>query len=183
MERIFRLALVRIPDFRRLCASVLFNAVGMMGETVVLGWLTLELTDSPLLVGVAMSMRMLPLFFVGVPAGALADRFPRQRLLMLTGVGQAITAATLGTLTWLGHVTFAHVLLLTLAAGTFRGLEHAARQSYTHDVVGAAGLLPGLAVLGVAMRVGWLVGSLGAGYVIAHAGSGAAYVMVAVGFL
>src|SRR5919198_410666 len=121
MERIFRLALVRIPDFRRLCASVLFNAVGMMGETVVLGWLTLELTNSPLLVGVAMSMRMLPLFFVGVPAGALADRVPRHRMLMLTGAGQALTAGTLGVLTMLGQVTLAHVLLLTLAAGTLRG--------------------------------------------------------------
>ena len=162
---------------------MLFNAIGMMGETVVLGWLTLELTNSPLLVGVAMSMRMLPLFFVGVPAGALADRFPRQRLLMWTGAGQALTAATLGMLTTLGQVTLAHVLLLTLAAGTLRGLEHAARQSYTHDVVGAAALLPGLAVLGVAMRAGWLVGSLGAGAVIARFGTGAAYLAVAAGFL
>lgn len=172
-----------MPDFRRLGVSVLFNSIGMMGETVVLGWLALELTNSPLLVGVAMSMRMLPLFFVGVPAGALADRFPRQRLLIMTGAGQALTASTLGVLAWLGYVTFAHVLLLTLAAGTLRGLEHAARQSYTHDVVGAATLLPGLAVLGVAMRVGWLVGSLGAGVVIARVGSGAAYFLVAGGFL
>jgi len=172
-----------VPDFRRLGVSVLFNSIGMMGETVVLGWLALELTNSPLLVGVAMSMRMLPLFFVGVPAGAVADRFPRHRLLMLTGAGQALTASTLGALAWLGYVTFAHVLLLTLAAGTLRGLEHAARQSYTHDVVGAAALMPGLAVLGVAMRVGWLVGSLGAGVIIARVGSGAAYFMVAAGFL
>ena len=64
----------------------------MMGETVVLGWLTLELTNSPFMVGAALSMRMLPLFFVGVPAGALADAFPRHRLLMLTGFGQALTA-------------------------------------------------------------------------------------------
>src|SRR5262249_36780463 len=157
--------------------------IGMMGETVVLGWLALELTDSPLLVGVAMSMRMLPLFFVGVLAGVLADRFPRQRLLMVTGVGQALTASTLGVLTWQGSVTFGHLLLLTLAAGMLRGLEQAARQSYTHDVVGAAGLLPGLAALGVVMRVGWLVGSLGAGVVIASVGSGAAYFMVAAGFV
>ena len=172
-----------MPDFRRLGVSVLFNSIGMMGETVVLGWLALELTNSPLLVGVAMSMRMLPLFFVGVPAGALADRFPRQRLLMVTGAGQAVTASTLGALAWLGHVTFTHVLVLTLAAGTLRGLEHAARQSYTHDVVGATALMPGLAVLGVAMRLGWLAGSLGAGVVIAHVGSGAAYFVVAAGFL
>ena len=155
----------------------------MMGETVVLGWLTLELTNSPFLVGVAMGTRMLPLFFVGVLAGALADRFPRHRLLMLTSSGQALTAATLGLVTWLGVVSLGHVLVLTFCAGVLRGVEHAARQSYTHDVVGPASLINGLAILGVAMRSGWLLGSLGVGAVIAQAGSGVAYFTVALGFL
>jgi MFS family permease len=155
----------------------------MMGEVVVLGWLALELTDSPFLVGVAMGMRALPLFFVGVPAGVLADRFPRHRLLMVTGAVQAVTTATLGLLTLLGLVSLAHLLLLTFVAGVTRGLEHSTRQSYTHDVVGAAALINGLAALGVAMRAGWLVGSLGAGAVIAHFGSGVAYLAVAVSYL
>ena len=154
----------------------------MMGEVVVLGWLTLELTNSPFMVGAAMSMRALPLFFVGVPAGALADQFSRHRLLMLTSAGQALTTATLGTITVLGHVDIAHVLVLTLAAGVFRGIEHAARQSYAHDVVGPAALVSGLAVLGVAMRGGWLLGSLGLGAVVAHFGSGVGYFVVALGF-
>jgi MFS transporter len=64
-----------------------------------------------------------------------------------------------------------------------RGIEHAARQSYTHDVVGGAALMNGLAVLGVAMRSGWLVGSLGAGILIASLGSGAAYLAVAASYL
>jgi Major Facilitator Superfamily len=162
---------------------VFLNSIGMMGETVTLGWLALELTNSPFMVGVAMAMRMLPLFFVGVPAGVLADRFPRHRLLMLTGAGQALTASVLGVLALRGRVGVAHVLLLTLAAGVFRGVEHAARQSYTHDVVGPAALMNGFAVLGVAMRSGWLLGSLGAGAIIAHLGSGAAYLGVAVTFL
>jgi len=183
MGPIFRLALFRLPEFRRLGASVLANSVGMMGENVVLGWLTLELTNSPLLVGAAFGTRTLPLFFVGVPAGALADRVPRRRLLVLSGAGQALTACALGVLTLLGVVSLAHVLLLTLAAGTLRGLEHAARQGYTHDVVGGAALVPGMAVLGVAMRAGWLVGSLGIGAIIARYGSGAAYLAVAAGFL
>jgi len=162
---------------------MLLNSVGMMGEVVVLGWLSLELTNSPFLVGVAMSMRALPLFFIGAPAGALADRFSRRRLLMVTGVGQALTAGTLGTLALLGLVAYGHLLVLTLTAGMLRGLEHAARQSYTHDVVGAPALMRGLAVLGIGMRSGWLVGSLGAGAIIAHFGSGAAYLTVALGFL
>jgi len=154
-----------------------------MGEIVVLGWLTLELTNSPFIVGAAMGTRMLPLFFVGVPAGALADRFSRRRLLMLSGVGQAVTAATLGAFALSGQVTLAHVLVLTLAAGVLRAVEHAARQGYTHDIVGPAALVHGLAVLGVAMRGGWLLGSLGVGAVIARFGSGAAYLAVALAFL
>jgi hypothetical protein len=180
---IFQLTLFRLGDFRRLSASVVLNSVGMMGEVAVLGWLTLELTNSPFMVGAAMSMRMLPLFFVGVPAGALADQFPRHRLLVVTGAGQAVTAATLGVLALLGMVSLAYVLVLTLAAGVFRGVEHAARQSYTHDVVGNAALVNGFAILGVAMRAGWLLGSLGVGVVIAHFGSGVAYLAVALGFL
>src|SRR3989454_12170166 len=183
MGPIFRLALFRLPDFRRLGASILLSSVGMMGENVVLGWLTLELTNSPLLVGVAFGTRTLPLFFVGVPAGALADRVPRRHLLVISGAGQALSASTLGVLALAGHVTLTHVLLLTLAAGTLRGLEHAARQGYTHDVVGGAALVPGMAMLGVAMRAGWLVGSLGVGAIIARFGSGAAYLAVAAGFL
>ena len=155
----------------------------MMGEVVVLGWLTLELTDSPFMVGLAMGMRMLPLFFIGVPAGALADRFPRRRLLMLTGAGQALTAATLGAFALSGRITFAHVLGLTLAAGVLRAVEHAARQGYSHDIAGPTALVHALAVLGVAMRGGWLVGSLGVGAVIARWGSGAAYLAVALAFL
>jgi MFS family permease len=176
-------SLFHLRDFRWLSANMVLASVGMMGEIVVLGWLALELTNSPFLVGLAMGARALPLFFVGVPAGVLADRWPRHHLLIATGVGQALTAATLGTLVLFGVVGLPLLLLVTLTAGTLRGVEHAARQSYTHDVVGPQRLVPGLAVLGVAMRAGWLAGSLGAGAVIAVLGSGPAYLAVSAAYM
>jgi len=89
----------------------------------------------------------------------------------------------MGVLALSGAVSLAQLVLLTFVGGTLRGLEHAARQSYAHDVVGAAGLVSGLAILGVAMRAGWLVGSLGAGAIIARYGSGHAYLFVAAAYL
>jgi len=172
-----------LPDLRYLGAGTLLNSIGMMGEVVVLGWLALELTDSPFLVGAAMGARALPLFFVGVPAGVIADRLPRHRLLTATGAGQAVTTALMGVLVLAGAESLTQLILLTFVGGTLRGLEHAARQSYAHDVVGAAGLVSGLAILGVAMRAGWLVGSLGAGAIIARYGSGHAYLFVAAAYL
>lgn len=159
--------------------GTVLNSVGMMAELVVLGWLALTLTDSPFMVGLAMGARALPLFFVGVPAGVLADRVPRRRLLIAAGAGQALTAAVMGLLIMLDWVDLIELMLLTLVAGTLRALEHAARQSYTHDIVGASSLVNGLALLGVAMRMGWLLGSLGAGIVIARWGTGPAYLAVA----
>ena len=176
-------SVLRLRNFRCLGAATVLNSIGMMGETVVLGWLALELTNSPFLVGVAMGTRTVPLFFVGVPAGAVADRFPRHRVLVATGVGQALMVATLGVLALLGRASLGTVLLFTFAAGMIRGIEQAARQSYAHDVVGPADLVNGLALLGIAMRVGWLAGSLGAGAVIAHLGSGAGYLTVAASYL
>lgn len=173
----------RLPDLRYLGAGTLLSSIGMMGEVVVLGWLALELTDSPFLVGAAMGARALPLFFVGVPAGVIADRLPRHRLLAATGAGQALITGAMGVLVLTGAVSLAQLILLTFVAGILRGLEHAARQSYTHDVVGAAGLVSGLAILGVAMRSGWLLGSLGAGAIIARYGSGHAYLFVAAAYL
>jgi hypothetical protein len=162
---------------------MLLSSVGMMGEVVALGWLALTLTDSPFMVGVAMGARALPLFFVGVPAGALADHFSRRHLLIAAGAGQAATAAAMGLLALFGFASLANLVGLTLAAGTFRGIEHAARQSYAHDVVGAASLVSGLAVLGVLMRAGWLLGSLGVGAMIARWGTGPAYLAVAGSYL
>src|SRR5215470_15838337 len=100
--RLLSPSLLRLRNFRCLGAAVTLNSVGMMAETVVLGWLTLELTNSPFLVGAAMGTRALPLFFVGIPAGAVADRFPRHRVLVATGVAQALMVATLGVLALLG---------------------------------------------------------------------------------
>jgi hypothetical protein len=162
---------------------MLLSSVGMMGEVVVLGWLALELTNSPFLVGLAMSARALPLFFVGAPAGVLADRVPRHQLLVATGVGQALSTAALGSITLAGRVSFTHLFVFTLASGVLRGVEHAARQSYTHDVAGAEGLVRGLAIQGLAMRCGWLVGSLGTGAVIAGLGPGPAYIGVGIAYL
>jgi MFS family permease len=181
--RIPSLVLLRVPSFRHLGLATTLNSIGMMGETVVLGWLTLELTNSPFLVGVAMGTRSIPLFFIGMPAGVLADRLPRKRLMITTGIGQALTVAALGTLTLLGLVNLVTVLALTFLSGIIRGIEQAARQSYTHDVIGASELLNGFAALGVAIRIGWLIGSLVAGGAIAHLGSGMAYLAVAGGYL
>src|SRR5438093_3559321 len=181
--RLLRLSVLRVRDFRLLGLAVIVNAVGMVGEQVVLGWLTLELTNSPFMVGVALGLRMAPMLLAGIPAGVLADRADRTRLLQATSVGQAAASAALGGLALLGLLAVWHLLLLTVASGCIRAIHQAARQSYVHDLAGGPSLVDGLALLGLAMRAGGLLGSLVAGALIGRFGAGAAYLAVGAAYL
>jgi len=69
-------SLLRLRDLRCLGAGTLFNSVGMMGELVVLGWLALELTNSPFLVGAALGCRMLPLASWACPRACSPTAWP-----------------------------------------------------------------------------------------------------------
>ncbi len=178
-----QVALLRLRDFRFLSLATGFNSVGMVGETVVLGWLTLELTDSPLMVGLALALRVAPLLFMGLPAGILAERTDRRQLIQISSAGMAAASALLGVLAVAGAVRVWHLLLLTFAAGCVRALYQATRQSYAHDLVGGPELVHALAVLGLAMRAGGLLGSLVTGALTARFGAGAGYLAVAAGYL
>ncbi len=173
---------LRFRNFRCLWLAVFFNSVGMVGEQVVLGWLALELTDSPFAVGVALGLRMVPLFLLGIPAGVMADQVDRSRLIHWTSAAMAGQCAILGVLVLLRVVAFWHLLLLAFTTGCLQALYQTARQSYAHDIVGASHLVNALAFLGLAMRLGGLLGSLVAGTLIARLGSEVAYFALAVAY-
>jgi hypothetical protein len=179
---LLRVALLRERDFARLTLAVGANSLGMVGEQVVLGWLVLELTDSPLMVGLAMGLRMAPLLLVGLPAGVLADRSDRLWLQRASGTGMAAAVGLVGALALFGTVSVWPVLVLTFVAGCLRAVNQVARQGHINDLVGAGALVAALGLIGVAQRVGGVVGSLLAGALTAHWGAGAAYLAVAAGY-
>ena len=177
------LQLWRHPDFRCLGLSVFFHSLGMVGEQVVLGWYILELTDSALMVGVALGLRNFPLLLVGIPAGVVADRGDRAKLLQASGFAVSVVTAALGLLVALRLGSVWPVLILTFVTGCCRALHQTARQSYAHDIAGAGELVHALALVALISRVGGLLGSLLIGFLIARHGSAVAYLAVAAGYL
>ena len=170
-------------DARCLGLGVFFHSLGVVGEQVVLGWFILELTDSALMVGIALGLRNFPLLIVGIPAGVIADRGNRVRLLQISGVAMAIVTAALGLLVAVRMAVVWPVLVLTFVTGCARALHQTARQSYAHEIAGGDGLVHALALVALTSRVGGLVGSLLIGFLIARYGSAVAYLVVATGYL
>ena len=177
------LQLWRLQGLRCLGLCVFFHSIGMVGEQVVLGWYVLEITDSAFMVGVALGVRNLPLLFAGIPAGVVADRGDRVRLLRVSGVTMAAGAALLGALDAAGLGGVAPALMLTFFTGCARALHQTARQGYAHDIAGGGGVVHALALVALTARLGGLLGSLAAGVLIARLGSASAFLVVAAGYL
>jgi MFS family permease len=159
-----------------------FDAIGFMGEQVVLSWLILDLTDNPFMVGVALALRMAPLFFLGIPAGTVADMVDRRLLIRLLNMAMAFLMVGIGALIYMDMLQVWHLLAFAVAGGCLSAMHQAARQSFAFDVAGRDNLVTGLAYVGLGMRLGGLAGSIAAGYLIDGSGAYMAYWMLASGY-
>jgi MFS family permease len=173
---------MQYQDFRRLGASAFFDSMGFIGESVVLGWVILELTDSPFMVGVAVGIRHAPAFFIGVFAGTLADMIDRRKLMRSLMAVAVLVAVGMGLLMLSGTVQLWQLLVLPAIGGSISTVTMTTRQSFVYDVVGRQNVLSGMAYMSLGQRTGGMVGALIVGFTLTKFGPGAAYFVLAGGY-
>ena len=174
---------LRYKGFRLLWLSTVFSSWGFMGEMVILGWVTQVLTEDTFAVGVVLGIRMVPFFLLGVPAGAVADRFDRRRMVSIVNVAMAFLIAALGLLIMRDLIVVWHLAAFGFAGGCLRAVNMPARQSLAYDIVGGGNVVNGLALMSMGMRVGSIAGSLSAGSLMERVGADAACAALAVGYV
>ena len=183
LSKTVRSPAMRFHDFRLLLASALFDSMGFMGESVVLGWVILEMTDSPFMVGVAVGIRHAPAFFLGVVAGTVADIIDRRKLMRSLMALSALVALGMGLLLSSGEAQLWQLLLVPMVGGSIGTTSMTTRQSFVFDVVGPENALNGMAYLSLAMRFGGMIGALAVGFILANFGPGGGYFVLASGYL
>ncbi|MDE2900197.1 MAG: MFS transporter [Chloroflexota bacterium] len=166
-------------DFRFLTASGIIAGATYAGENVALGWVVLEATDSPFMVGLAIGLRHTPRLLLGIPIGALADRFPRRPQLAVFGVALTIVALAISGLFWLDAMPLWALLALNVALGTGWTAVQALRQSMAYDIVGPRDMVSGLALTNLAQRLGAVLGGIGVGAVLAATDPATTYGVIA----
>src|SRR5437879_7316160 len=90
---------LRRPLFRALWISDVVSSIGTWMHDSAAAWLMTLLAPSPLMVSLVQAATTLPLFWLALPGGALADLLDRRRILPATQVWQFLMAAMLGVLT------------------------------------------------------------------------------------
>ena len=148
-------------------------------ESVALGWLVLERTDSPFLVGLIASARM-ALNFLALFAGAIADRVPRHLLVAAVMFVMSLLNLMMFALLLSNRLEVWHIFALVLAGGMVRLFQMPASQSLVADILPRDRISNGAALTTMGMNLNTVVGPLIGGFLFQAIGPQGVYAVITV---
>ncbi len=146
------------------------------------GWLMTTLDSSPEMVSAVRVAMSLPMTVLAIPAGVLADRIDRRRLLIITQWAMLATTSTLASLTFTGVITSWTLLSLTFVIGLGMVLHVLTWQSTIPELVPRAQLPRAIAMGSISFNLARAVGPAIGGVLIAIAGPWIAFAANALSF-
>lgn len=157
-------------NFRLFWTGQTASLIGTWMQTMAVGWLSLELSNSAFVVGLVASMGALPIVLFSMHAGALVDRGNKLRIVRITQTLFLLQALVLFGVTLSGRVTVGLLLGLSLVQGCLSAVEIPARQSLIIQLVGREDLQPAIALNSSGFNLARVVGPAVGGAVIGKLG-------------
>ena len=178
-----RFAALHQRNFVLMWTGLIVSNVGTWMQNVAQGWLILQLTNSPLWLGLLGLSFALPMIFLPLFGGAVVDRVHRVRLLYFTQTAFMLNAFALAALTWLGVVNVWYILITSFVGAALLALDNPARQALIPDLVPPSVLLNALSLNSATYNGAALVGPALAGMLLAPLGAGTLFFVNGVSYL
>ena len=173
----------RHRNFRILYPANTASNIGGWVQRIAQDWLVLELTHSGTYLGIITALQFAPVWFVSLPGGALADRFNKRKVLMVTNFAAGLTSLILGLLVVSHNVKIWHVMVLAFALGVADAVDKPVRQSFTSEMVGLTDMPNAVSLNSANFNLGRLIGPALSGIMIAAFGTGPAFLVNAASYL
>lgn len=162
--------LVTHRNFRRFWVGQTLSLIGTWMQTMAMGWLALELSNSAFVVGLVAASGSFPILLFSLPAGVLIDRSDRLKLVKIAQSLLLLEAVVLWLLTLTGHITVPRMIGLALFGGLVASVEIPARQSLMIDLVGRDDLRDAIALNSSGFNLARIVGPALGAAIIAQLG-------------
>jgi MFS family permease len=163
---------LRVPNYRKFAASNLIANTAVWMQRIAMDWLVLQLSGSVAAVGVTVFMQFTPMLVFGLYGGVIADRYSKQKLLIITQSTAALLAAILAVLTLTGLTEVWHVYVISFALGLVTVVDNPARQVFVNELVGPHYLRNAISLNSSIFQLGGLMGPAVGGILITAVGGG-----------
>lgn len=161
---------LRVRNYRLYWSGQLVSLTGTWMQTTAQAWLVLQLTQSPLALGLVTALQFLPIMLLSLVGGVIADRVPRHRLIMLTQTLAMVLAGIFGTLVGTGIIQLWHIYVIAVLQGIINAIDTPARQSFSVNLVKREDLVNAVALNSILFNGARIFGPALAGLLIAPLG-------------
>lgn len=168
-DRTTLFSVLQLPAFRWYLAGQTAAAAATSALPVFTGWLSFDLTGSFKALGVISLFATLTGAVALLPAGVVADRYPRRSVLVLSHVGLALVMLALAPLTASEWGAYWVLFVLRGLAGALGSFAFIAQLAVLPAIVGDRRLQAAVAWRGVGLMIGGFVGSVVIGAAISFA--------------
>jgi len=172
----------RTRNYRLFASGQVVSNTGGWVQRIAQDWLVLTLTGSATDVGITTALQFVPTLLFGMYGGAIADRYPKRKVLLLTNFGMAALAAVLAALTLAGAVRPWHVFAIAFGLGVVTAIDNPTRQSFVNEMVGPDQLRNAISLNASIFQLGALIGPAISGYLINAVGAGYAFAINAISY-
>lgn len=162
--------LLRHRNFRIFWTGQTLSLVGTWMQTVGIGWLALELSNSAFIVGAVSAAGSLPVLLLSLYGGVLADRYSKLKLVQISQVLLLVEAALLWWFTWSGNMTISWLVALAAFGGIVSSVEIPARQALIIELVHRDDIVEAVALNSAGFNLARIIGPSIAAIVIASLG-------------
>ncbi len=159
-------------------------------QSLAQGWLVLQLTQDPFVLGVISAIQYVPVMVFGLFGGLIADALPKRTTLVATQTASALLALVLWALTATHQVQAWHVAILAFLLGCVNTVDMPTRQAFVVEMVGRDDVVNAVALNSAVFNAARIVGPAIAGVLIGLVGiamcfllNGLSFVAVIVGLL
>jgi len=170
-------------NFRLFIAGQGISLIGTWMQSIALGWLVLDLTNSPFAVGLNSALRSLGVLVFTLYAGIIADRVDKRRLIIVTQSLQMVEALVLALLVWTHVITVWQVMVLAVFFGVVTAFDIPTRQSFIVELVGKEDLMNAIALNSSMFNAARVVGPAIAGALIGIVGVGTCFFLNGVSYI
>ncbi len=129
------------------------------------------------------ALQFLPVLFLTLFGGVLADRLPKRKVLVFTQTSLALQAATLCLLVFTGRIEIWQIYLLAVLYGLTNALDMPTRLAFFVEMAGRESLPNAVALNSSAFNMSRIVGPGIAGLIIAQFGEGPLFLVNALSFV
>ena len=169
----------REPAFSWFFLSTLAQMYSAIGQMFVRSFLVYELTNSYSAMGLVALVGGVVQFILGPYGGVLADRFPKKHVTQVFQFVGFLNAFVIGTLAIMGLLEFWHLLASSVSQGVLVALMVPARQAMVSEIVSPERIMNGVALNTAAMNIMQFAAPLIGGALLATAGAGVTFYVMA----